>query len=257
MKFLKGIRLILNWKSMVLSGLSLAATFICIHYQLTADLPLTLLGIAVVFPIVFSISEAYKRRETSLALYGNLKAHCRSLYFSSRDWVEKDNPKDRIQMKLLLTNTLLSIKELLSSERESVENKENEVYQKFSQISIFIKDLRNDGLASGEASRANQYISKMLEAFENMKHIYQYRTPRALHYYSKVFIYSTPILYAPYFAHISKSIAFGLIFITPILLTTMLVGLDTVQSQLENPFDQYGVDDVKINPEKFAEHLSD
>lgn len=40
--------------------------------------------------------------------------------------------------------------------------------------------LRTAGLASGEVSRCNQYMSKMMRAFGNVKHIYQYRMPQHL-----------------------------------------------------------------------------
>ena len=191
-----------------------------------------------------------------MALYGNLKAHSRSLFFATRDWVEIIEKNDQEKMKFLLRDLLSCIRDLLHSSKKEFDQKENAVYIKFSELSMFVKILRSRGVPSGEASRANQYISKMLEAFENMKHIYQYRTPRTLRNYSKIFIYSTPIVYAPYLAKISKDIAIGLVFITPILLTTMLVGLDNIQNQLENPFDEDGVDDVKINPEKFIESLN-
>jgi len=253
----KNIEILFNSKSIILSILSVTLTFICLRYGITADLPLTLLGIAVVFPVVFSIGEAYKRREAALVFYSNLKAHSRSLFFATRDWIENPDPQELENIKNLLRDTLQSCKNLLHSEKEHFDKNQVVVYHNFSEISKFIKHLRELGLPSGEASRANQYLSKMTEAFENMKHIYQYRTPITLRMYNKIFIYSVPLLYAPYFAHISEDITFGLIFVTPILLTVMLVGLDNIQDQLEDPFDDYGEDDIKIHPDSFVDHLSD
>jgi predicted membrane chloride channel (bestrophin family) len=253
----KNLQILFNSKSIILCLFSIAATFLCLHFDITADLPLTLLGIAVVFPVVFSIGEAFKRRESALAFYGNIKAHSRSLFLGTRDWIEKDNTQELETVKNLLQETLQSCKNLLHSEKADFEQKQSVVYHNFSEISKFIKHLRTLDLPSGEASRANQYLSKMMEAFENMKHIYEYRTPVTLRMYNKLFIYSVPIVYAPYFAHIAKSMKFGLIFVTPILLTVMLVGLDNIQDQLENPFDDYGEDDVKIRPDELIKHLSD
>lgn len=39
------------------------------------------------------------------------------------------------------------------------------------------------------------------------------------------------------------------------LFTLILVGLDNIQEQLEDPFDQVGEDDVVINAEKFVKRL--
>ena len=122
-------------------------------------------------------------------------------------------------------------------------------------MSIFIKKLRAQGLASGEVSRCNQFLSKMIIAFEDVKHIYQYRTPRTLRAYSKVFIYLMPILYGPYFAIHSQEYAPQLAYVMPVLFSTILASLDNIQNHLENPFDQVGEDDVHIRAEKFAARL--
>ena len=73
-----------------------------------------------------------------------------------------------VALKLLFTNDI----------KHSRKNEET-VYLAFSNLSKFIKnELRGNGLASGEVSRCNQYLSKMFTSFEDAKHIYQYRTPR-------------------------------------------------------------------------------
>ena len=41
----------------------------------------------------------------------------------------------------------------------------------------------------------------------------------------------------------------------PILFSIILVSLDTIQDHLENPFDQVGEDDIRINAEKFIKRL--
>lgn len=133
---------------------------------------------------------------------------------------------------------------------------EDAVYRCLSDLSLFIKGLRAKGLASGEVSRCNQYLSKMFLAFESLKHIYQYRTPVTLRSYSEIFIFILPILYGPYFVEISDGYARGLEFLMPILFALILVGLENIQNHLENPFDQVGEDDVIINAEKFVARLA-
>ena len=41
----------------------------------------------------------------------------------------------------------------------------------------------------------------------------------------------------------------------PVLLTVILVSLDNIQEQLENPFDLIGEDDINMNVEKFISRL--
>ena len=132
---------------------------------------------------------------------------------------------------------------------------QNAVYNSFSELSLFIKGLRKMGLASGEVSRCNQYLSKMITSFENVKRIYQYRTPVTLRAYSDIFILVLPVLYGPFFAESAKQYSPGLEYLMPILFSTILVGLDNIQAHLENPFDQIGEDDIAINAEKFVSRL--
>ena len=129
------------------------------------------------------------------------------------------------------------------------------VYSEFSHLSLFIKAFRARGLAGGEVSRANSYLSKMFDSFESMKHIYQYRTPVTLRAYSKVFIFILPIFYGPYFAQLILDSSTIIAYIMPVLLTFILVSLDNIQDHLENPFDQVGEDDIRINAEKFIKRL--
>ncbi len=252
---LQSIRAIITLKTAVVTALAVLATYLAARYDLTAEFPLTLVGIAVVFPLVFSIGGAYKRREVALGQYGSIKAHGRAVYFAARDWMDGD--RDTLaRARALLFELLDGCRDLFQTPVKRMAPQEERVYQTFSDLSGFIKSFRAKGLASGEVSRCNQYLSKMLIAFENVKHIYQYRTPRTLRAYSAVFIYLLPIVYAPYFAEIAKAFAPGLANVMPVLFTVVLVSLENIQEHLENPFDQIGEDDVAINAEKFIERLS-
>ena len=95
----------------------------------------------------------------------------------------------------------------------------------------------------------------MIIAFEDVKHIYQYRTPRTLSAFSDFFVTVLPILYGPYFAAVAQDYSSALIYVMPVLFTMILVSLDNIQEHLENPFDQIGEDDIAINAEKYVERL--
>jgi predicted membrane chloride channel (bestrophin family) len=253
---LKTIAMIINVQALVVGALAVLSTWLCIRYDITANFPLTLLATAIVFPIVFSINSAYKRREVVLDDYGSLKSHGRAIFFASRDWLEDADPAKQEKCRQLLGNLLSSIRALFSGHRADMQDREEQVYARFSDLSRFIReDLRGAGLATGEVSRCNQYLSKMLLAFEQIKHIYQYRTPRTLHAFSDFFIKIMPPLYGPYFAYIALDFSPVLTYVMPVLFALVLVSLANIQEHLENPFDQIGQDDVFINSEKFVDRL--
>lgn len=255
MKRLLSLLLVINRKSVVISALAVLSTWASLRFGVTADYPLTLISTAVVFPIVFSIGHAYKRRESALDEYGGIKAHGRALYFAARDWLP-DCSEDRLNhIRRVLADLLHNCRDMFKGSLKEMPEHEQRVYASFSKLSQFVKRLREEGLASGECSRCNQYVSKMIISFENIKHIYQYRTPRTLRAFSDFFIIILPILYGPYFAYQAAEYAPGLTYIMPVLFAVILVGLDNIQDHLEDPFDQIGEDDVAINAEKFVDLL--
>jgi len=255
---IKKILLIFNIKSVLIAILSVISTYICIHYSITADYPLTLIATAIIFPIVFSINSAYKRREIALSKYSALKSLGTAIYFATRDWL--NNPSKEIVNKSreLLQDILSACKELFTGSIDDLRENEKAVYNAFSSLSKFIKnDLRNNGLASGEISRVNSYLSKMLIAFEDAKHIFQYSTPRSLRTFSSIFITLLPVLYGPYFAHEAAQYSEYVTYVMPVLFSFVLVSLSNIQSHLENPFDGVGEDDITINVEQYISNLYD
>ncbi len=253
---LKQILIIINRKTVIVTLLAVLSTYLCRRYNILAEFPMTLIATAVVFPIVFSINGAYKRREMALTRYGSIKAHGQVIYFAARDWIDDTDDELLERTRNLLGDLLGACRDLLARPVDELEQNETAVYTAFSKLSRFIKDdLRTRGMPSGEASRCNQFLSKMIVAFEDAKHIYQYRTPRTLSAFSDFFVTVLPIAYGPYFAAISTDFAPGLQYVMPVLFTVILVSLDNIQEHLENPYDQIGEDDIVINVEKFVNRL--
>ncbi|QXP54121.1 hypothetical protein H0I25_05765 [Cellulophaga sp. HaHa_2_95] len=254
---IKRFLLIVNLQTVIISGLAVISTAICIHYKYEAEFPLTLVATSIIFPIVFSIGGAYKRREAALKEYAAIKGYLRAIYFVSRDWIAHPKPENVTKMSSLIYDFFNNFRVMFTDSKSNLIENEKKVYDNFSDFSLYIKhELREEGLSAGECSRTNQYLQKMMVSFESIKHIYQYRTPRTLRAFSSLFIKILPIVYGPYFAFKAEEMSWGLEFVIPILLTMILVSLENIQEHLENPFDQIGEDDIKFNVEKFIERLN-
>ncbi|PDH27943.1 MAG: hypothetical protein CND85_00425 [Marine Group II euryarchaeote MED-G33] len=250
------VRLVVNIKTLYVSILAVGSMIICREYGIEGSFPLTLISTAIIFPIVFSIGGAYKRRENALAHYGAIKAHGRAIFYAVRDWMPESDRDSLSQTQGVMRELMVGMRELFTNPEEEMREHETAVYSAFSKLSLLIRvELRDKGLPGGECSRLYAYMSKMMVAFENTKHIFQYRTPRSLRAYSDFFILVLPIMYGPYFVASSTSYSMYLEYLMPLLFTFILVGLDNIQEHLENPFDQIGVDDVAINAETFVKSL--
>jgi hypothetical protein len=257
-KVLKSFLLIINYKTLIITALSILSTYICYRFGLTAKFPDMLVGVAIVFPVVFSIGSAYTRRETALQRFSDFKGHAIALYYAARDWTTTDTHDLPLRVKTHVNEMILVMKSMFVAKRVN-EWKQNEkkIYQHFSKLSRVIKDMRNEGVQTSEISRVNQYLSKMIIAFDNLKIIHDYRTPVTLRAYSKVFIYVFPILYGPYFASNFHDFSAHLEYVMPVLYSFILVSLDNIQDHLEHPFDEIGEDDIRIDVQDIIAHMED
>jgi hypothetical protein len=255
-RIIKSFTLIINYKTFVVTILSVASTYLCFEFGLTAKFPDMLVGVAIVFPVVFSIGSAYTRRETALQRLSDFKGHAIALYYGTRDWTANKDNDLPIRAKRLIREIMLQMKEMFKTSRSPgwIEN-EKIMYSKFSQLSGITMEMRNFGVQSGEVSRVSQYVSKMIIAFDGLKVIHHYRTPITLRAYSKVFIYIFPIIYGPYFASTFHDFSASLEYVMPVLYSFILVSLDNIQDHLENPFDEVGEDDIVIDGEETASLL--
>lgn len=247
-KILKSLALIINYKTIIITALALISSYICFHYNLTAKFPDMLVGVAIVFPVVFSIGAAFNRRETALQRLSDFKGHSVAIFYATRDWTSNKDNNLPERTRTLVGQMITLMKTMFKSKEESHwKDNERKMYDLFSQLSQLTMELRNYGVQSGEISRVSQYVSKIIIAFDNMKIIHDYRTPVTLRSYSKFFIYIFPVVYGPYFASTFHDYSAHLEYVMPILYSFILVSLDNIQDHLENPFDDVGEDDIHID----------
>lgn len=243
--------LIINYKTFLVTVLSVVSAWVCFRFGLVAKFPDMLVGVAIVFPVVFSIGSAYTRRETALQRLADFRGHAIAIYFATRDWPSnKENdlaPRTKELVQSMMNRMRIMFK---LSDRAQWVAEERKLYDQFSTLSGMTMEMRSLGVQSGEISRVSQYVSKMIIAFDNMKIIHNYRTPITLRAYSKVFIYSFPIIYGPYFASTFGEFSAQLEYVMPVLYSFILVSLDNIQDHLENPYDDVGEDDVVIDVEE-------
>ena len=141
MHVIKNFLSLLNLQTAVVILLSVVATYLCITFNIVVELPTGLIGIAIVFPIVFSINAAYRRREEALRAFASLKAHCVALFYAHRDWVPGESSEHQKRWKGLTTNLLDSIRNCFISDSET-EADFQQIYKVFSQMSDSMEKLR-------------------------------------------------------------------------------------------------------------------
>jgi len=246
MKSIRSFIKIVDHQTIIVMLMAITSTYLCEKFNLVADLPSGLIGVAIIFPIVFSINAAYRRREEALRYFASLKAHSVAIFYAHRDWDPSNDNKNKERMIEIIVSLLNNIRDYFSADDEKRAEKLNNVYKVFSGISKSHEKLRQDNVPANEISRANQYLRAIIIEFERMRNILRYRTPISLRSYSHVFLNSFPILFGPYFAHLTTKSFPVAGYIVAILYSLVLVSLDNIQEDLENPYDAIGEDDVNL-----------
>lgn len=243
---LRNFMKIVDRHTLLVTALALICTFICQQLDIIFELPTALIGTAVIFPLVFSIVSAYRRREEALRYFASLKGHAVALYFAHRDW-PPDGHEFKGEGERLVQVLLTAVADYFHADQQDEAVSLQRVYGVYDQFSRSHESMRQHGVTSGEISRSNQYLRAIMIEFERMKNIARYRTPVALRAYSRLFLSLFPILFAPYFASIGYPdypiVSYGV----AILYSLVLVSLDNIQDHLENPYDGVGPDDLRLD----------
>ena len=113
-KILKSFLLIINYKTLIITTLSVISTYVCFRLGLTAKFPDMLVGVAIVFPVVFSIGSAYNRRETALQRFSDFKGHAIAIYYATRDWTLDKNHNLPEQVRQLVTDMIGTMRRMFA-----------------------------------------------------------------------------------------------------------------------------------------------
>ena len=150
------------------------------------------------------------------------------------------------ELKEQLEQFLELIKEDLSNPSSAHERRQD-IYSLHMQIAAKNEQVQMPAL--------DFWSNDILSAYHKLSFISNYRTPRAMKGYSKVFINIFPLCFGPYFAFVDSQVP-TLGYAVASLYAIILFMLSAIQDQLENPFDGVGLDDIDLDEEnKFTEAL--
>jgi predicted membrane chloride channel (bestrophin family) len=247
LKTLKDFLQIIDQHTLLITFLALVSTALCRYFNFRVDIPTELIGIAVIFPLVFSINGAFKQREDVTSAFATLRVNIIALYYAHRDWPRETSHRE--SGRKLAEALLQAVALYFRSPVDSSEAKTHfqEVYRLFSGFSESHERLRQAGVPANEIATANQFLSRIMESFERMNNVAYYRPPVSLRAHSRMFLNLFPIIFGPYFANLAYPQYPWVGFAVAALYAVVLVSLDNVQDQLENPFDSVGTDDLKLD----------
>lgn len=216
--------------------------YVCYQYNIRFNLDLTLLSIAIIFPLVFTIRSSFRRREKALEHLSEFRSALKTLhyFFMSNNQLSETEQKEIQGILLEISTTTLS---LLKSKNFDIKSLDDIVHK------IYLFTLEKNGpITRTLRDKVFRYLMALHESIENVHAIHSHRTPISLKAYCEIFIYIFPVIYAPTIIFsIGDNSSQWVIYFIVLLTQFILISLYNIQNQLEYPFDDVGMDDINLD----------
>lgn len=237
---IKDFLYVITIKTLIVAAAAVGATIYCIENEFVTEIPISLIGLAVVFPLVFTIGTAFQRRDLALKEYGAINSNFASIFFIAKNWQldDKENTCDLDSLKKTIGALFDLIKEDLQDQK-STNLIKKEIYTNFEELYKLTSKIRPD-------SSIVFFYNNLMSSYETLNSLSEYRTPRGLKAYSNIFLAIFPILFSPYFASLSSEF-YSVGLVVAFVYSLVLVMLSNIQDNLENPFDMQGLDDLDMD----------
>ena len=241
----KAILSVFNYKLLFILLETVLVFFLYEKYKININVDYTIMSIAIVFPLVFSITSAYQRRQDAIDLYlefRNKIIDLTNIFYA----VENIKAKDYNQ----LFNLLQEVQSMLNTyliDSDS-ENSFDQIREKRKEVLLIIdphKKLFNER----EKDSLIRVKNELFLSAEKIRGIKIHGTPISLKKYCLLFIYFSPFLYNSQSTvnDFDWSLFSPIPLLFSMVISFVLMTLYNVQDYIENPFDQEGLDDLKIH----------
>lgn len=253
MKKIKGLTAVINFRVFIVTITTLIAFYLCYTYELKLFVDFNVISIAIVFPLVFTITGAYQKRQDALRLLSDYRANLVGIsdYFKTVYKMPEENIK---KFNSLLSSVSQSLYEMLTDKSQKTSVDEIRNIMKDIHAVIYDNMSRFNEREKDSLIGTKREISRCIE---NLNALNIHGTPSSLRSYCLFFIYIFPFIYVPaLFNHSFVEVTLTnqvIIMILSVLISFVLMALYNIQLYIENPFDQEGLDDIKTEIFKIEE----
>lgn len=239
---IKQYSVVLNSRTVIVVLISILVTYLAYVLNINFNVDLTLISIAVIFPLVFTIRGSFRRREKALEHLSQFRSAIKTIhYFFNGTNKLTEELKAEISAILLKISTVTM--EHLRKDDHATEFLDGTIHEVYD---FLIKN--QEVISGGLRDRIFRILENLHEAIENLHAIHIHRTPISLKAYCKVFIYLFPLIYAPTLIYtIGTDSKQWATYVVVLATEFILISLYNIQDHLEYPFDDQGLDDIKLD----------
>jgi len=226
--------------------IALVTLWISYIFNFSYNIDLTLLSIAIIFPLVFNIRGSFQRRERALEYLSQFRSALLTLnyYFKNSSKLTEDDKRE-------ITNILLGISNELTVHLGKSDYDTKDIDERVQEVFNFITD-KDELISARYKVRMFSFLNNLHESIENLHAIHIHRTIISLKAYCEYSIYIFPFIYVPTIIyHVGMDTSQWFAFFTVLFTEFILISLFNIQDHLEYPFDKVGMDDIKLETFKF------
>ena len=235
----------INYRMVLIVIETLVIYFFYDKFNFNLEIDFTILSIAIVFPLVFSITSAYQKRQDALSEFNSFRNKLIELsnLFHAVDGINKKDYSSFFKTLLGLQDNLISVlSNNESNNMDTIRSKRKEIFY----ILTLYKKLYNER----EKDSIIRVKNELFECVEKLNTLKIHSTPISLRVYCLIFIYLSPLVYnsnilASFVNNNFLELIVSLFF--SVIIGFILMALYNIQEYIEDPFDQKGLDDLKFD----------
>ena len=232
---------ILNYRTLLALIISVATIFLAYKFHIDFSIDLTLISIAIIFPLVFSIRGSFRRREKALEHLSQFRSSLKTIssFILSKNEMSEELKKEFSEIIVEISEMVVSHLQNKDSNTKDLDSVTNRVYD-------FIAD-KDEFISRSLRDKVFRYMNDLHESVENLRAIHIHRTPISLRAYCIVFIYLFPLIYTPtIISDIGLDKPQWITYFIVLVSEFILISLYNIQDHMEYPFDDVGLDDIKL-----------
>lgn len=205
------------------------------YYQINLAIDFTIISIAIVFPLVFSITSAYQRRQESITTFAEFRnkiIDISNLFFAVNGVQKEDY--DKLYNELLAAQSLLV--EYIKSPNE---NGKFDLLRKKRKTILILIDSYKHLFNEREKDSLIRVKNELFLSAEKLRGTKILETPISLRKYCLIFIYLSPLLYDSQLVLSQPALDFNIETVISLLFSLLvsfvLMALYNVQEYIEKP----------------------
>jgi len=233
---------LLNIRTAIILFIAFLACFLTIRFQFTLNHALALFSLVVAFPLIFSIQSAFKRRDRALEYLSRFKSGLMVTYHTFLQ-AKKLSEEDQMVILGIMNRATDELVQFLTQGKPDVK----QVYDRFGEIFEFTDRHRKE-ISIRLILRITRYMRDVYEGLAYLVSFTVHRTMFAIRYFAYIFINTFAFVEAPLlYETLSQGTHVWLMYPLSALSAIILITLYNVQRQIENPFDNIGLDDIQLS----------